>query len=313
MIKKITTSIFTMLPEAKALKLIAVYYYVSEQFETEWKYSVERFSNNKIPVFSDAEIMTIYLFVMQEEQRFHNKHIYHFARHYLPDWFPHLPSYQAFNHRLNRLCAAFQVLTARLLQQFRPSDASASLSLIDSMPIQTCSGKRKGLVGRELTDKGYCSTKGKYYYGLKLHLLGAQRNGRMPFAEYIALSAASENDLTILEQEWSQLSGRLFIGDKIYQDRPLHAQLWQEQKSSVWTPVKKVKNKAAVLIQHDKAADDLFSRAVSSLRQPIESFFNWLIEKTNLQNASKVRSANGLLLHVFARLAVAFIPLAFNS
>ncbi|RZK34012.1 MAG: IS4/IS5 family transposase [Hymenobacter sp.] len=302
-----------MLPEAKALQLIAVYYYVSEQFETELHYSVQRFSNNTTPSFTDVEVMTLYLFVMQQEQRFDNKHIYTFARHYLLTWFPRLPSYQAFNHRLNRLCCAFQVLTARLLQQFQPVDTSTRLSLIDSMPIQTCSGKRKGRVAKELTDKGYCSTKGKYYYGLKLHVLGLQRRGTVPFAEHIALSAASENDLNILEQNWSTLQERIFIGDKIYHDRPLHQQLWHQQKSSVLTPVKKVKNKAAVLVQHDQAADDLFSKAVSSLRQPIESLFNWLIEKTNLQNASKVRSANGLLVHVFARLAAAYSYLIFNS
>jgi hypothetical protein len=30
----------------------------------------------------------------------------------------------------------------------------------------------------------------------------------------------------------------------------------------------------------DKVADDLFSVAVSKVRQPIEGVFNWLIEKT---------------------------------
>ena len=40
------------------------------------------------------------------------------------------------------------------------------------MPIVTCKGKnRKSKVAREVVDKGYCSTKNMYYYGLKLHLL----------------------------------------------------------------------------------------------------------------------------------------------
>lgn len=290
-----------------------MYYYVCEQYEKELQYVSQRFSNNKAPVFTDAEVITIYLFAMQQEQRFQNKHIYDFARYYLAEWFPHLPSYQAFNYRLNRLTAAFQSLCARLLQQFRPTAIPSAVSTMDSMPIQTCSGKRKGRVGRELADKGYCSTKGKYYYGLKLHVLGQQCPGTMPFAEYITLSAASENDLNILEQDWSTVSDRVFIGDKIYHDRPLHQQLRQQQQSYVWTPVKKVKNKAVALVHFDQAADDLFSKAVSSIRQPIESLFNWLIEKTNLQNAAKVRSTKGLLLHVFARLTAAFIPLALNS
>jgi len=37
-----------------------------------------------------------------------------------------------------------------------------------------------------------------------------------------------------------------------------------------------------------------------------------LIEKTEFQRASKVRSANGLLVHVFGKLAAAFIYLIFN-
>jgi hypothetical protein len=59
------------------------------------------------------------------------------------------------------------------------------------------------------------------------------------------------------------------------------------------------------------AADDLYSHADSSVRQPIEYFFNWLIENTDIQRASKVRSTKGLLVHVFGKLAVAFISLIF--
>jgi hypothetical protein len=48
------------------------------------------------------------------------------------------------------------------------------------------------------------------------------------------------------------------------------------------------------------------------VRQPIEGLFNWLIEKTDFQRASKVRSTKGLLVHVFGKLAAAFIYLIFN-
>ncbi len=37
----------------------------------------------------------------------------------------------------------------------------------------------------------------------------------------------------------------------------------------------------------------------------VESLFNWIEEKTGIQRASKVRSYNGLLVHVFGRLAAA--------
>jgi len=67
------------------------------------------------------------------------------------------------------------------------------------------------------------------------------------------------------------------------------------------------------LKQMCKAFNDLFSNSVSKVRQPIESLFNWLIEKTDIQRASKVRSTNGLLVHVFGRIAAAYIFLIFNS
>jgi hypothetical protein len=43
------------------------------------------------------------------------------------------------------------------------------------------------------------------------------------------------------------------------------------------------------------------------MRQAVESFFSWLQEKTHIQNASKVRSANGLLSFILARLASALL------
>lgn len=57
---------------------------------------------------------------------------------------------------------------------------------------------------------------------------------------------------------------------------------------------------------------DIFSTFVSSVRQPLKCFFNWLNRLTNLQTASMVRSLTGLLLHIFGRLAAALVSLIFN-
>ena len=77
------------------------------------------------------------------------------------------------------------------------------------------------------------------------------------------------------------------------------------------TPVKGVKGECQEIKNRDKAADDLFSVAVSRIRQPIESLFNWLIQKTDIQRANKVRSSKGLLVHIFGKIASAFINLIF--
>ncbi|MDR3188590.1 MAG: transposase, partial [Prevotellaceae bacterium] len=66
------------------------------------------------------------------------------------------------------------------------------------------------------------------------------------------------------------------------------------------------------LKQRDRAYNNLWNTAVSTVRQPVESFFNWLNEKTNIQNAKKVRSEQGLLLHCFGKIAVALMVLVFN-
>lgn len=62
------------------------------------------------------------------------------------------------------------------------------------------------------------------------------------------------------------------------------------------TPVKAVRGQDEQTRMRDKAANELFSTAVSKVRQPIESLFNWLIEKTDIQRASKVRSTKGLMV-----------------
>lgn len=49
------------------------------------------------------------------------------------------------------------------------------------------------------------------------------------------------------------------------------------------------------------------------VRQPIEFLFNWIEQKTGIQQASKVRSYRGLLVHIFGRLAAAFFILALFS
>jgi len=51
---------------------------------------------------------------------------------------------------------------------------------------------------------------------------------------------------------------------------------------------------------------------VRRIRQPIESLFNWIEEKTGIQRASKVRSTDALLIHCWGKLAVAFFLLVFN-
>ena len=304
---------YRMITKVKELKLIAMYLYICDLYNNELMYSCQRFSNNSEPEFTDPEVMTIYLYVMNTEQRFKIKQIYGYASDHLRSWFPLLPSYEAFNMRLNRLGEAFKLLSARLISSHMPSGCILDQSLLDSMPIITCSGKREGKVAREITDKGFCSTKGIYYYGLKLHALAYNHPHHLPFPEQFQLTPASENDLNLFKQAWGEIGNRTFFCDKAYYDIKYFQEKEITLNSLVLTPVKGIKGQSENIKQRDKAANDLFSTAVSRVRQPIESLFNWLIEKTDIQRASKVRSTKGLMVYVFGRIAAAYIFLILNS
>lgn len=303
--------ILSMIPKVKADKLIKIYFHVCQKFENELQFQCSRFSNNNAPEFTDQEAMTIYLYAISQEQRLIIKQIHTFADEYLRSWFPKLPSYAAFNHRLNWLSEAFKQFADSLLIDFKPDNCSQQMSLLDSMPIITCSGKRTGKVAREITDKGFCSTKSMYYYGLKLHALAFQRNKGLPFPEQLLITPASENDLTLFIKAWEDIENRTFYGDKIYHKVDYFNNLYSSKNSVMLTPVKAIKNQPVWDKQFDRAANDLFSTCVSRIRQPIESFFNWLIEKTDFQRASKTRSTAGLFLHVYGKIAAAFIHLIF--
>jgi hypothetical protein len=278
-----------MAPTDNKTKLVKIYCYVCEQYEKDLKYLCQRFNNNNNPEFTEQEAMTIYLYSMHVEHRFKVKHIHEFASEYLRSWFPKLPSYVAFVNRINRLNEAFKGMVEPILTNYQPLDCDTGITIIDSMPVITCSGKRKARVAKEITDKGFCSTKGIYYYGLKLHALGFRGKGHLPHPEQLLFTEASVNDLTFLKENCYDIYNRTFFGDKIYGDKDF----WHDKQISnqldMLTPVKGIKGQTEQEKQRNKAYVDLFSAAVSSVREPIESLFNWLIEKTDIQRAGKVR------------------------
>lgn len=109
-----------------------------------------------------------------------------------------------------------------------------------------------------------------YYYGMKLHMVGQRREGTFPFPEMITLTPASDNDLTVFKSECvPYLSGKTVLADKTYSDFSFFN---ESNPVKVLTPHKEIKGEPEVLKQREKAARDLFSQAVSKVRQPIESF-----------------------------------------
>lgn len=294
----------------KELELVQLYCYLCECYNTElWCYC-QRFTPNTSPInqkITDEELLTIYFYCRRYENKHTKVQIYDYADRYLRSWFPQLPAYANFNTRLNFLENAFLSLIPMVLKDIEHQNMIKGIiqnvSLIDSLPIVLCKGKRQGKVAKEISDKTYCASKNMYYCGVKLHVVANQVEKKLPFPNFISMTKASENDLTAIRPILPQLANHAIFADKAYCDKPLNEQLLKEQNTYIYTPVKLIKGQSLQTRQFNKADDDLFSKAISSVRQPIEGFFNWMIEKSNIQNASKVRATKGLFVHVWGSLA----------
>lgn len=288
--------------------------YICDLYDQKLKYYCQRYSNNSNPAFTDQGKMTIYLFAGHFQKYLRIGDIYNFVSEYLSSRFPKLPSYRTFNFRLNRLSEAFRVLSERLISSFMPADCDKGIPLVDSIPIITCAGRnRQGKVAREITSNGYCSTKNRYCYGLKLHALTLHRKGTIPFPEALMFTSAQDNDLTAFKQvRGDNISNTRIFGDKIYADfEYFNDNKKQKQHIEMFTTVKAIKRQSEQERQRQKAYNDLFSAAVTKIRQSIESFFNRLNEKTTIQRAKKVSSTKGLFFHTMEKIAIAFIYLNF--
>ncbi len=218
------------------------------------------------------------------------RRIYDYIHHHWREWFPAMPAYQAFNRRLNELAPAFELLIEQQLTIAGRHIEATTDRLIDSLPIMLAVGTRamNARVGGELADTGFCATKQTYYRGVKLHLIAARRSKHLPLPEHFSLSRASQHDLSALRELNPQLGCYALFADKAYSDATTKAALLK-RGTYLLTPYKRRRNEPETNVPR------LFNRFVSSVRQPLESLFSWLIQKTNLQNASRVRSTNGLL------------------
>ena len=181
----------------------------------------QRLSNNRLPQFTDEEMITVYLWGIMQRQ-FEVKAIDHYTRMHLLDWFPKLPSYQAFSRRLCELAPAFESLAGELISAlFNPGVSNADL-LVDSMPVIVSKGRRSrsAKVARMLCSKTYCASRDEWYYGIKLHALAASCPQALPLPCAVAVTTASEHDLPCARQIVQNLDlyqCRLFA-DKAYCD-----------------------------------------------------------------------------------------------
>ena len=145
---------------------------------------------------------------------------------------------------------------------------------MDSCPIILAKGPRsgQGKVAYELCEKGYNSSRKEWYYGIKLHAVVARKPGCLPVPLSLMASGAAEHDLPaakqIMEDHLFLHAGKLYA-DKAYADAGWAGSLKVNHALELLTPRKKHKGDTLI-------SGDTFSAFVSSIRQPIECFFNWL-------------------------------------
>jgi IS5 family transposase len=289
-------------------KLIELYLLICRLYDNQPVLKQQRLSNNHQPLFSDEELLTMYIFGHLQGHTT-GRRIYDYIQDHWREWFPALPAYQAFNRRLNELAPAFELLIERLLTSAAWQIKATDDRLIDSVPVMLARGTRanRGRVAPELADTGFCATKQMYYRGVKLHLIAARRSHRLPLPERIHLSQASQHDLAALRELSPQMPARSgLFADKAYFHAATEAE-FKEQGSFLVACYKRHRN------EPESNVPPLYNRFVSAIRQPLESLFNWLIQKTDLQNASRVRSSQGLKVHCYGKLAVACLLLTFYS
>ena len=298
------------------LFLINLYSEVQDAYYKELVYHCQKFSNNtdKLEVaFTDVELISVYLFGLIKE-RLKISQIHGYIKEHWLSWFPNLPSYKNFLVRLNNLHAVFPILLMRLSHRFTLPDwvlrslAGGQLeATTDTMPIIMAQGNRSysAKVALDIANRGYCSTKKLKYHGVKLSALNLLIPKQLPKPRNLILTPAADSDITIFKELIAPtLSDMTVFADKIYNDDTLEKYLKEYQNVNL-LPIQKRYRGQIVL----NADDELFNTLKSQCRQPIESFFNWINEKTGIQCASKVRSSKWLYVHVWGRLAAVFFTL----
>ncbi len=229
-----------------------------------------------------------------------------FIKNYCSDWFPQFRAYQTFVYRLNLLEPTFQTFGKVLLAALHRQPSAGIDQIVDSLPVMLAQQGHcySAKLAREVANAGFCAAKKTRFHGVRLHCVAERQVGRLPKPVHIWLREASAHDSKAFANQTLALPESTLFGDLAYPTRQIIA-LLKEQNTKLIAPQKKPKGKELSETQK------YYNRLVSKFRQPIESLFNWIIEKTNIQRASKVRSTDALLIHCWGKLAFAFFLLVF--
>lgn len=286
-------------------QLIQIYLFVCQTYDTCSDTCFQRLSNNREPDFTDQELITIWFFA-HLNGFFQKKQMHELIQNYWHNWFPRLPAYQTFVFRLNQLEATFQTFGRVLSQSLATAEMPEIDQIVDSMPVMLAQDGHSysAKVARDIADIGYCAAKKTRFHGVRLHVLAQRKSGRLPTPAQVWLCQGSFHDSKAFLGQSVELPQNELFGDLAY-PTPAIIEHLKEQRSRLLAPRKKPKGGELT------ADEKYYNRLVRVFRQPIESLFNWINEKTDIQKASKVRSSDALMVHCWGKLAVAFFLFVF--
>lgn len=122
------------------IQLIQLYVLVCHVHDTRSATCFQRLSNNAKPVFTDQEVITIYLFGHLQGV-FEKKAIHKLIDNYWRHFFPNLPAYQTFVARLNLLEPTLQAIGGYLQDLLADNLQPEIDHLVDSLPVMLSCGR----------------------------------------------------------------------------------------------------------------------------------------------------------------------------
>lgn len=288
--------------------LIWLFVLIDDMFaQTELPLYTERFSNNKVPFFSDNELFTIAIFTHMIGC---HKKIdgYKYIKHHYAKWFPNLPSYSIYSRKLNKYHQGLTYIYKTIMKKYFSSPGMNSHiirdTVIDTMPVIICQKQHssKAKVAKPIATKGYCASKNIYYHGVKLQIIGKLVNKRLPIPFDYEIESANIHDLTIAKQSISDYNNINIYADLGYCDHSYQIDLFENNYVNLKTPYKRKKN-GNPLTLFQKAYNTLHAK----MRQSIENLFAWINERTHINIANKVRSIDGLFYHIHVKMLTALL------
>lgn len=161
---------------------------------------------------SDSEIITLAIIAMLE----FGGNFERAKRWLYPRYIKHQLSRSRFNRRLHNVKDLLQTVFVRLAEVFKQANHE-SVYLIDSFPLAVCDNIRipRSKIYRTEEYRGYKSSKKRYFYGLKIHLMVTASGEPVEFF----LTPGASADVAALDGYSFDLpAGSTVYGDKAYND-----------------------------------------------------------------------------------------------